>query len=111
MPLSTSAKKALRKDRRRTVVNSVIRSKMRTSIRTLRDEKTHEALTTVYSALDRAAKRNVIHKKKAARLKSRLSRLVEVDDSAKKKPTVVSTAPSKRKPAAPKKSKVAKKKA
>lgn len=94
MPVSTSAKKALRKDRRRTEVNNIVRSKMRTAIRVLRDTKTEAALTEVYSSLDRAAKRNVIHKKKASRLKSRLTRLVEHKAPESKDAPVVKKAKS-----------------
>lgn len=84
MPVSTSAKKALRKDRRRTVVNNVVRAKMRTAVKRFRDEKTEASLSEMYSTLDRAVKRNIIHRKKAARVKSRLSKLLDKTVSTEK---------------------------
>lgn len=110
MPVSTSAKKALRKDRRRTVVNNVVRSKMRTAIKRFREEKSQDAMSEMYSSLDRAVKRNIIHRKKAARVKSRLSKLLDVSQavdassvpsSAKKTSTAKQSLASK-KPAAKK---------
>lgn len=41
-----------------------------------RKKPTKKNLGSVFSELDRAAKKHVIHKNKAARLKSRLSKLV-----------------------------------
>jgi len=73
MPVTPSAKKALRRDRRRTAAHLSLRSQIRTLwIQTLQ-EPTIEHVAAVFSAIDRAAKKQVIHKNKAARLKSRLS--------------------------------------
>lgn len=74
MPLTQSAKKALRRDKRRTLVNLRIKKKMKTAIRSARERPTKKNLTLAYSALDRAVKKHVIHRKKAARLKSRLAK-------------------------------------
>jgi len=74
MPITSSAKKALRRDKRRTLVNIKIRDKMKLAVKTARAKKTAKAIAGAFSALDRAAKKNVIHKRKADRLKSRISK-------------------------------------
>jgi len=74
MPVTQSAKRALRKDRRRTIVNLRIKKKMKKILREFRSKPTKKKLALVFSALDRAVKKRVIHKNKAARLKSRLSK-------------------------------------
>lgn len=77
MPLIKSAKKALRRDRRRTDVNRKVRVRLKEAVKNTRVEKSSESLAIAYSALDRAAKKKVIHKTKASRLKSRLAALVK----------------------------------
>jgi small subunit ribosomal protein S20 len=73
MPLTKSAIKALKQDRARTVINRHLRRRMKTTIDQYTSEPKAETLSTVYQTLDRAAKKNIIHPNKAARLKSRLS--------------------------------------
>lgn len=77
MPVTKSAEKALRRDRRRKVVNLRIKRKIKAALKSARLQPTRKNLSAAYSALDRAAKKHVIHKNKAARLKSRLMRVVE----------------------------------
>jgi small subunit ribosomal protein S20 len=77
MPIIKSAKKKLRQDKRRTAVNKVYRNKVKTAVKEAREKKTKKAVEAAYKALDQAAKMKVIHKNKAARLKSRLVRLVK----------------------------------
>lgn len=73
MPLTKSAIKALKQDRARAVVNRHLRARMKTTIDQFTSEPKAKTLSTVYQTLDRAAKKNIIHPNKAARLKSRLS--------------------------------------
>lgn len=75
MPVTSSAKKALRRDKRRTRVNLRIKRKMKTALKRAKAKPTKKNLALAYSALDRAVKKKLIHKKKAARLKSRLSKM------------------------------------
>lgn len=75
MPVTKSALKALRKDKRRTRVNQKIRSSFKNAVKKARLQPNGENLNQAFSTLDKAAKKKVIHKNKAARLKSRLSRL------------------------------------
>ena len=73
MPVIKSAIKKLRKDRKREKENEKLRTALERAIRQAKmsPSKTNAA----YSAIDRAVKRNIIHKNKAARIKSSLSKL------------------------------------
>ncbi len=73
MPILSSAKKALRRDRRRAAFNLSLRSKIGSLRLKALENPTAENIAASFSAIDRGAKRHVIHKNKAARLKSRLS--------------------------------------
>ncbi len=82
MPIIKSAKKALKIEARRKEENDLTRAKVKSAVKGLKIAAKSEAkdVATVYAnaqkQLDLAAKKNVIHKNKAARLKSRLSKLV-----------------------------------
>jgi len=76
MPITKSAKKKLRQDKKRTQQNLLVKKIVRTAILTFKRKPTPAALAKVTSALDMAAKKKVIHANKAARLKSRLSKLI-----------------------------------
>lgn len=76
MPVTQSAKKALRRDKRRTIINRRIKEKMKTALKKAKERPTNQNLALAYSALDRAAKKKIIHKNKAARLKSGLMKNV-----------------------------------
>lgn len=76
MPVSKSAAKALRKDKRRTAMNKPVRSKLKNAVDAASKAKSETALSAAFSAIDRAAKKRVIHRNKAARLKSKLSKLL-----------------------------------
>lgn len=83
MPITQSAKKALRQNVRRRLQNLKRKEAYKKAVKDFRKlvaaKKTDEAknyLTKVYQALDKAAKTNVIKKNKASRLKSRLSHLI-----------------------------------
>jgi small subunit ribosomal protein S20 len=76
MPIIKQAKKKLRHDRKRTEITSGVRASLRMVVKSFRKSPSKKSLGSVFRALDKAAKRNIIHKNKAARLKSRLSSLV-----------------------------------
>ena len=75
MPLTKGAIRKLRADKVRAVVNSRVRKAMKQGITKTRKKATQAALKQVYRVLDKAAQRGVVHRNKAARLKSRLARL------------------------------------
>lgn len=79
MPNIKSAKKKMRQDVKRTAKNTMYRSKIDDLIKKVKKSgkkaKKEELVATAYSAIDKAAKKNVIHKNKAGRLKRSVSRL------------------------------------
>jgi len=90
MPITKSAKKALKQNRRKRVFNIRRISKMRSLIKEskilINDKKKGEALKIlpqVYKAIDKATKRGVIKKNTASRKKSRLVKAIESIDIGK----------------------------
>jgi len=77
MPILKSAIKKLKQDKKRTRANKAYRENLRQAVKLARKEKSAKAVKLAYSALDKAAKQKVIHKNKAARLKSRLMKLIK----------------------------------
>ena len=83
MPITSSAKKALRASLRKKVFNDRRKREMRAAIKNLQilvgEKKRDEAralLPKAYTAIDKAEKRGVIKKNAASRKKSRLTALV-----------------------------------
>jgi small subunit ribosomal protein S20 len=85
MPVTKSAKKALRRSQRRAKINQNLRQRLKKVVATTRKAKTPEALTASYQTLDRAAKKGIIHKNKAARLKRRLAKIAQKTTKPKTK--------------------------
>ncbi|MBI1862700.1 30S ribosomal protein S20 [Candidatus Microgenomates bacterium] len=75
MPIIKSAIKKQRQDVKRTSANKKYDHEFKKALRDVR-KGTAKSLTEVYSKIDKAAKKNVIHKKKASRLKSLASRML-----------------------------------
>ena len=74
MPITHSAKKALRRDVHRTQSNHLVREKLKIALDAARKEPNLKSVSAGFSAIDRATKKKLIHKNKAARLKSQLSK-------------------------------------
>jgi len=70
--------KRLKQDAKRRIGNRIVRGHMRRLIKNFREETDHvkmnDMLPAVFSAIDHAAKKNVIHKNTASRYKSRLAK-------------------------------------
>lgn len=81
MPITTSAKKALRASARKRVFNQARMEAMRESIKNTKKTPTAETLKSAYKAIDKAAQRGVIKKNHAARRKSRLAALLSKANS------------------------------
>lgn len=103
MPIIKSAIKKLRKDRRRTAVNKKRKETLKEAIKKTRRSPTEANVKAAQKLLDKAAKTNLVHKNKAARLKSKLAKLLskktgKVALSSKKaraiKPTKIKKKPS-----------------
>jgi small subunit ribosomal protein S20 len=77
MPILKNAKKALRSSQKKAVVNGRVKSKLKTMVDRVLKTPNPESLSLAFSAIDKAVKGNLIHTNKAARFKSRLTKLVQ----------------------------------
>jgi small subunit ribosomal protein S20 len=73
MPNIKSAKKKLKQDAKKTRKNTTYKKTLRKTVKKTGKMKSSD-LKKAYSTIDKAAKKGLIHKNKAARLKSRISR-------------------------------------
>jgi len=75
-----SAKKRIRQSEKKRLHNKLYAKSTRNAVKSLRDltnkKEAEERLPEVYSMLDKLAKRNIIHKNKAANLKGKLTKHV-----------------------------------
>ena len=85
MPVTKTAKRALRSSKKKFLVNSAILEKLEIAIRVAKKQKTLAKITAAVKLTDKAAKKRVIHKNKAARIKSALSKLTPKSSKSKKK--------------------------
>ncbi|MBK8004136.1 MAG: 30S ribosomal protein S20 [Gemmatimonadetes bacterium] len=80
MPRIKSAKKAMRKSRAAQERNRRRRSQLRTAVKKVRvagnAQEAQAALVEATRLLDRAGRKNLVHKNTASRTKSRLAKLV-----------------------------------
>ena len=83
MPITSSAKKALRQTKTRHARNTIKKDNYKKAVTTFRKlvvaktlDEAAKLLPTVFKTLDKAAKTNVITKNKASRLKARLSKMI-----------------------------------
>lgn len=84
MPITKTAKRALRGSKRKEKVNSLIVSRLEASLRLAKRAGSKKAILKAISLTDRAAKKKIIHDNKAARIKSSLSKILHKQKSAKK---------------------------
>lgn len=84
MPITSSAKKALRSSKRKRLVNLAAKEKLAKTVKSVKKlvvaktkEGSKEALKLAYQALDKAAKNGVIKKNTASRKKSRLAKAIK----------------------------------
>lgn len=75
MPVIKSAQKKLRKDKKRTKRNKDLSELLKTAIRKVKKLPTEKNMKDAVVLVDKAVKNNIIHKNKAARVKSGLSKL------------------------------------
>lgn len=85
MPITKSAKKALRQSKKRHLQNLHFKRNFKAAVKEFRHEvqaknyeKAKELLPKVYQTVDKAAKKNVIKKNTASRYKSRLARSLHI---------------------------------
>jgi small subunit ribosomal protein S20 len=75
MPVTKTAKRALRSSKKKESTNRFILNKLDVAIRAAKKTKSTKNILAAVSLADKAVKKRVIHKNKAARIKSQLSKL------------------------------------
>ncbi|MDP1760452.1 MAG: 30S ribosomal protein S20 [Candidatus Woesebacteria bacterium] len=76
MPVTKTAKRALRGSKRKESVNKIRISKLEISIKSAKKTKLKKNIEKAISLVDRAVKEKTIHKNKAGRIKSQLAKLM-----------------------------------
>lgn len=77
MPVTKTAKRALRSSRRKHGNNKITLSTLSIALHKVKKNPSKENVKKAYSLADRASKKKVIHKNKASRIKSQVSRMVK----------------------------------
>jgi len=77
MPVTKSAQKKLRKDRKRTKENKKLKNNFKSALKKALKTPTQKTVIQAIKLADKAAKKNIIHKNKASRIKSKLSKLIK----------------------------------
>jgi len=91
MPNLKSAKKELRKSKRRTASNAATRQEIKKMVKggnraiNAKDPKAHDLVRQTAKTLDKAAKKGVIKKNTASRKKSRLQKKLNTAEKVTKK--------------------------
>lgn len=94
MPIIKSAKKRVKTARKAAVRNSKTKRSLKSALKIFRSSPSAKSHSSAQSALDKAVKKGVVHKNKAARLKKKASAKAK---SAGVKPTTAKkTAPAKK---------------
>jgi small subunit ribosomal protein S20 len=105
MPIIKSAKKRVRVARRATIRNSKTKRNLRSALKLFTKAPSSKSFDTAQSNLDKAVKKGVIHKNKAARLKRQAAKRAKTA-GVKPSKAAAKTAPAKK--PAPKKPAAAK---
>lgn len=88
MPVTKTAKRAFRGSKRKQTINKLIAIRLDTATRKAKKTPTEKNINSAVALADRAAKKRVIHKNKAARIKSSLNKLIKrktIKKTAKKR--------------------------
>ncbi len=90
MPQRRAAKKYLRQNHKRRLLNLTVKDALKSAVKKFKrslasaDAASREkALREAYSVIDKTAAKKIIHKKKAARKKSRLANLLKKVSASK----------------------------
>ena len=83
MPLIKSAKKKLRQDKKRQKRNRSTKDFLKEVLKAARENPTIESIRVAAKTADKAVKKQLIHKNKAARIKSSLAKLISGATEAK----------------------------
>lgn len=77
MPVTKTAKRALRSSKKKEATNKIILSKLEIAIKLAKKTKSKKNIENATSLVDRAAKKKVIHANKAGNIKSSLSKILK----------------------------------
>lgn len=75
MPVTKQARKKLRKDKRREKQNQVVKTVFKKAVKDTKKNPTVKKISAAFKIIDKAAKKGIIHKNKASRIKSRMAKL------------------------------------
>jgi small subunit ribosomal protein S20 len=98
MPIIKSAKKRVRTARKATVRNSNTKRSLKSALKIFSASPSSKSHSSAQSKLDKAVKKGVIHKNKAARLKKRAAVKAKAAGVKPGKSSAKKTAPVKKKP-------------
>ncbi len=76
MPITKTAKRALRSSKRKMLVNKLMTAKLEIAVRIAKKGKKEKDILTAISLADKSSKKHIIHKNNAAHIKSALSKLL-----------------------------------
>lgn len=96
MPVTKTAKRALRGSKRKNEINAKMLSQLAVLMRQAKKSKTAEKIRSAMSLADRAAKKKAIHANKAARIKKALAKLMPKVSSKTTVKKTVKKAPAKK---------------
>jgi small subunit ribosomal protein S20 len=91
MPVTKTAKRALKGSLKKRLTNALIIAKLEAAIRFAQKGNAKEKILKAISLADQAAKKKVIHKNKAARIKSKLAKLMPKEKKKSKKTSKASS--------------------
>jgi len=74
MPVTKTAKRALRSSKKKLEVNKLMKARLEIAIRVAKKSKTKTKVIDAISLVDKTRKKHLIHKNKASRIKSSLAR-------------------------------------
>lgn len=76
MPITKSAKKKLRQDKKRAKQNFLVKKTVKKEIKEFKKHPDIKILSKIYRLIDHAVKKKIFHKNKGGRLKSSLTKLL-----------------------------------
>ena len=85
MPVTKTAKRALRSSKRKTEINKLMKTRLEIAVRIAKKSKSKAKIIEAISMADRASKKHIVHKNKVAHIKSTLSKLLPREKSIKPK--------------------------
>lgn len=77
MPVIKSAKKKLKADKKRKLFNKKIEISINLAVKKAQKKPTPENIRKAFTAIDKGVKKDIFHKNKGARIKSKLSKLID----------------------------------